>query len=164
MVWNPLFGRLPLSSKASCVERRASWNRVLHAHPRLLSRVWPFLVILWTLTLAVSNAPWLTVTVFWVAVGSGILLWARRDFRKDLSDILRGYESARYRNEAEVFEIQAKSFVEFEEVEDEGAYYAFEIGADRIVFVTGQEFYPGPKYSVSRLRAGLHPQRAGRPC
>ena len=86
------------------------------------------------------------MTVFWGAVGSGIILWARRDFRKDLGAILHRHKSARNRNEAEVFEIQSKSFVEFEEVEDESACYAFEIGGDRIVFVTDQEFYPGPRF------------------
>ncbi len=45
-----------------------------------------------------------------------------------------------------MFQIEATSFTEFEEVEDEGACYAFEIDWDRTVFVVGQQFYAGPKF------------------
>ncbi len=105
--------------------------------------------ILWVLTLALSDSPWLIVTAFWILLGSGITLWVRRDLRKDLgylAEMRRGYESAYARNEAEVFPIRARSFVEFEEVEDEGACYAFEIEDDRLVFVVGQEFYPKAEF------------------
>jgi hypothetical protein len=36
--------------------------------------------------------------------------------------------------------------VELEEVEDEGASYAFDLGDGRVAFVSGQEFYPGPNF------------------
>ena len=36
--------------------------------------------------------------------------------------------------------------VEFQEIEDEGACYAFQVEQDKIVFVTGQDFYSGPKF------------------
>jgi len=39
--------------------------------------------------------------------------------------------------------------VEFEEIEDEGACYAFQLPDDEIVFVTGQEFYPDPRFPNS---------------
>ncbi len=38
--------------------------------------------------------------------------------------------------------------VVFEEQEDEGARYAFQVG-DRIVFVAGQDFYPSAKFPNS---------------
>jgi hypothetical protein len=39
--------------------------------------------------------------------------------------------------------------VEFQEREDEGACYAFQLGNRRIVFVAGQEFYPSPTFPNS---------------
>lgn len=104
---------------------------------------------LWLVTLFASNVSWLIVTSFWVVVGVGILLWVRHDLRKDFGafrDMQRGYESALRRNEAEVFEVRATAFAEFEEVEDEGAYYAFQLDGGRLVFVAGQEFYPQAKF------------------
>ncbi|HSF15896.1 MAG TPA: hypothetical protein VLK65_10130 [Vicinamibacteria bacterium] len=105
--------------------------------------------MLWALTLMASQAPWLLITLFWILVGGGILFWVRRDLGKDLaqfSNMGRALESALRRNEAEVFLIKAKSFVELEELEDEGACYAFDIDEGRIVFVVGQEFYPEAKF------------------
>ncbi|HXV59808.1 MAG TPA: hypothetical protein VEK15_03875 [Vicinamibacteria bacterium] len=107
------------------------------------------IAILWALTLMASEAPWPSITLFWILVGGSILLWVRRDMRKDLthlSDKALSFESALRRNEAEAFHIKAKSFVEFEEIEDEGACYAFDIDEGRIVFVVGQEFYPEAKF------------------
>ena len=63
-----------------------------------------------------------------------------------LRAMLRGFESARRRDAAEVFEVRSSAFAELEEIEDEGACYAFQIGDDRLVFVAGQEFYPQAKF------------------
>src|SRR5579871_3904205 len=41
---------------------------------------------------------------------------------------------------ARVYEVRAQAFVSFEKVENEGAYYAFDLGDGRLVFVTGEEF------------------------
>ncbi len=121
----------------------------LRRGPKVLIPGVVVLVILWALTLIVSGSSWLIVTFFWIVVGAGILVWVRHDLQKDFGvfrDLLGEYESARRRNEAEVFEVKARAFAEFEEVEDEGACYAFEIGGNRLVFVLGQEFYPQAKF------------------
>jgi hypothetical protein len=121
----------------------------LRRGPKILVPGAAVLVILWALTLIVSGSSWLIVTSFWIVVGAGILVWVRHDLKKDLGvfrNLLREYESARRRNEAQVFEVKARAFAEFEEVEDEGACYAFEIGGNRLVFVLGQEFYPQAKF------------------
>jgi hypothetical protein len=55
-------------------------------------------------------------------------------------------ESALRRDEAESFDIAADAYAEFEEVEDEGACYAFDLGDGRIVFLTGQQFYPSSRF------------------
>jgi hypothetical protein len=105
--------------------------------------------VLWLLTILASDAPWIVVTAFWIVVGGGIALWVRRDMRAhaaQFDDIVAGLRSALVANVAEVFDVRAKAFVEFEEVEDEGACYAFEIDGPRLVFVTGQEFYAGARF------------------
>lgn len=105
--------------------------------------------ILWILTLVASDVPWPIVTSFWIVVGAGLYLWVRRDLLKDLDvlrDMLRGYESARRRDQAEVFEVRSSAFAELEEVEDEGACYVFQIDDDRLVSVAGQEFYPQARF------------------
>ena len=55
-------------------------------------------------------------------------------------------ESALRRNEAHSFDIEAVAYAELEEWEDEGACWAFDLGDGRIVFLTGQEFYPSARF------------------
>jgi hypothetical protein len=96
-----------------------------------------------------SDAPWVIVTVFWAVVGTGITLWVRRDLSREVgqfSAMAKRLESATRRNEADVYDIRASAYVEFEEVEDEGACYAFDVGGGRIAFISGQEFYAGSKF------------------
>ena len=117
--------------------------------PRTLALGVAVIAILWALTVIASDTPWPIVTLFWVLVGAAILLWVRRGLHHDLGrlrDMSRRYRSALRRNEGEVFRIQAKSFAEFEEVEDEGACYAFQLDGDRLAFVVGQGFYPRARF------------------
>jgi hypothetical protein len=107
------------------------------------------ILVLWLLTLVASDASWPIVTAFWLVVGSGITLWVRRDIRKDavhLEEMAGRLESSLRGNLADVYEIRANSFVEFQEIEDEGACYAFELDGNRFVFITGQEFYAGARF------------------
>jgi hypothetical protein len=106
-------------------------------------------VVLWLVTILVADAPWLVITAFWLVVGAVLALWVARDARKDavqLQSMVQGLQSALNRNSADVYDVQAKSFVEFEEIEDEGAAYAFELEDGRVLFISGQEFYPGAKF------------------
>jgi hypothetical protein len=105
--------------------------------------------LLWLWTILASDAPRLVVTGFWLAIGAGIALWARREMRThagQLDDMARGLESALTRNEADVYEIHATSFAALEEVEDEGACYAFQLEGDELVFIVGQEFYEAARF------------------
>ena len=107
------------------------------------------IVVLWALTLALSDASSIVATVFWGVAGAAILLWVHFDTRKDLAyfrEMLREHRSALARNQAQVFDIRSRAFVEFEEVEDEGACYAFEIDGPLLVFVSGQQFYPSARF------------------
>jgi hypothetical protein len=107
------------------------------------------ILVLWIWTILASDAPWLVVTIFWIVVGGFITLWVRRDMRAhggQLEGMAQRLEAALKRNEADVYDIRAKAFVEFEEIEDEGACYAFDIGDNQLVFVTGQEFYESARF------------------
>ena len=106
-------------------------------------------VVLWLVTILVADAPRLVITAFWLIVGTVLALWVARDARKEaaeLQSMAQGLQSALRRNAADVYEVQARSFVEFEEIEDEGAAYAFELQDGRVLFISGQEFYPGAKF------------------
>lgn len=107
------------------------------------------ILVLWLWTILASDAPWLVVTVFWLVVGCGITFWVGRDMRKQagqLEGMTRGLESALRRDATDVYDIRSKSFAELEEVEDEGACYAFELEDNRVVFIAGQEFYEGARF------------------
>jgi hypothetical protein len=106
-------------------------------------------LVLWILTVLASDAPVAVVTAVWLIVGGGITLWVRRDLRADAGQAaatIRGLESALRRNAADVFDVRARSFAEFEEIEDEGACYAFELEGGHLVFIAGQEFYGGARF------------------
>lgn len=106
-------------------------------------------LVLWLSTILASDAPWAIVTGFWLVVGVVLGVWVRRDMAKPAGQfgrIVSRLESALRRNEANVYDIRAASFAELEEIEDEGACYAFELEADRLVFVAGQEFYGGARF------------------
>ena len=107
------------------------------------------IVVLWLVTILVADAPWYVITAFWFVAGAVLALWSARDAKKDAADLesrAQGLQSALRRNAADVYDVQAKDFVEFEEIEDEGASYAFELEDGRALFISGQEFYPGAKF------------------
>jgi hypothetical protein len=144
--------RRPLTT----TERRLIRSKIhrLTARGRRASRValpisGGVVLLLWLWTVLASDASWLAITLFWFVVGGAIALWMHRDMRVHaghFGTMARNLESALRRNAADVYDIHARSFVAFEETEDEGAYYAFELEGDRLVFVTGQEFYESARF------------------
>ena len=103
------------------------------------------IAVLWIWTLLTSDAPRPVITAFWLIIGGGIVFWVRRDmdtYSAQLRSMAAELESALRRNTAEVYEIRAGAFAELEEIEDEGACYAFELDGERLAFICGQEFYP----------------------
>jgi hypothetical protein len=148
---------IPLRRPLSIAERRLIRSKIggSDRRQRTVSKRVPvaalgIILLLWLATLLASDAPWAVITVFWLIVGAVIGLWLRHDQRKDdrhVREWAQGLESALRRNEAEVFDIRARAFVELEEFEDEGACYAFELDEGRrVVFVSGQEFYEAARF------------------
>ena len=88
---------------------------------------------LWAVTLVVSNAPLWIVTVFWLAVGFGLTIWHLLELRS--APYVEGVKSALRRSEADVYDVHATDFIRFEEIDDEGSRYAFELANGRIAFI-----------------------------
>jgi hypothetical protein len=106
-------------------------------------------VVLWVATLLASDAPPLVITAFWLVCGGGLAFWMRRDAGRDarsFEGMAAGLQSALKMNTADVYDVKARAFAEFEEVEDEGACYAFELSGNRLVFIVGQEFYESARF------------------
>jgi hypothetical protein len=104
---------------------------------------------LWLATLLASDAPWLVITAFWLAAGGAIAFWAHRDVARhgrEVQAMVQGLESALRRDTADAYDVRASAFAEFEEIEDEGACYAFEMEGGRLAFISGQEFYEASRF------------------
>jgi hypothetical protein len=82
----------------------------------------------------------------WFAICAAIGSWTLIRSRRHLGAQIERLERALRRNEAREFSIQSSEMVEFEELEDEGACYAFQLNEGRIVFVRGQEYYPSARF------------------
>lgn len=105
--------------------------------------------VLWSTTLMLSNAPAAVITGFWVLVGGAITFWVYREQRRDLLGAVLNrerLESALRRGEADIYDFRCRAFVQFDELEDEGACYAFELEDGRLAFLCGQEFYPRARF------------------
>ena len=64
---------------------------------------------------------------------------------------LAKFEKAVASSHAVVVQVQSKRVVVFEEKEDEGACYAFQLRNGRIRFVTGQDYYDSGSFPCSRF-------------
>jgi hypothetical protein len=109
---------------------------------------------LWFLTLLASryssqHMPWWIITLFWIVVGGAISLWIYIPERKKLGLELTRFEEAARRCKAVVVQVRSDRVVEFEEAEDEGACYAFQLPESRIRFVDGQDYYASARFPNS---------------
>ena len=103
------------------------------------------------LTLLLSDASRGVILAFWLALAVLFSLWIGLPGRTGPRRQAALLEAALRHNRARVFRVQSTRVVEFEEIEDEGACFAFDVGdgspaeasakAGRALFVLGQEFY-----------------------
>jgi hypothetical protein len=93
------------------------------------------------LTLLASDAPRPLIIFFWAVLAALFTLWIGVPGRAGRRRQAATLEAALRHDRGRVFRVQSSRLVEFEELEDEGACYAFDIGEGRILFVQGQEFY-----------------------
>jgi len=145
--------RALLESRAAALDtghRRGPWQS--------LAVAFAVGAVLCAATLAASDAPAAVIVPFWAAVMTMIGLWvgleSRRGFRRQAGYLRDGLRS----NKARVLRVQSAQVVEFEEVEDEGACYAFQVTGDQMLFVCGQAYYadetfPNDDFSIVEVLA-----------
>ncbi|HZM00640.1 MAG TPA: hypothetical protein VFD43_10350, partial [Planctomycetota bacterium] len=118
--------------------------------------------ILCALTLLAADEPWYVVVPIWLGLSLALAVWVLVDGRKGFRKSLGRLESALARNEARVVRIAAEQMVELEEVEDEGACYAFQVEPERMMFVTGQAFYRSGRFPNSDFSIATVLDESGR--
>lgn len=116
------------------------------AYSRAFVVSFPIACILAVLTARASNAPWQVIVLFWLLIGTLIASWVALEERKKYVKQVKSVEQAINKGEAEVVRIKSKEMVEFKEIEDEGAGYAFQVDEEHILFISGQDYYPSKKF------------------
>jgi hypothetical protein len=97
------------------------------------------------------------ILLFWSVIGALIAVPAFIQERRKVSQRLKAYDFALAANKAEELRVQSAKMWEFEEQDDEGACYAFELTSGGVVFVVGQDFYasarfPNTDFSIVEIR------------
>lgn len=105
---------------------------------------------LWALTMVATNGRgWLPATAFWLGLAVVMYVWNYFSEKPKYTAVVRRFEDALRRNEVHEIRIQSNAFAELEEIEDEGACFAFQLDDHRIVFVSGQDYYPSARFPNS---------------
>jgi hypothetical protein len=112
--------------------------------------------VLMLLTLWLSDAPATVIVGFWAVMTVVFTLWIGLPSRRLMRGQVPILEDALTANRAREIRLTSNRVVEFEEVEDEGACYAFDGDGSSSIFVTGQEFYedddfPNSDFSMIEL-------------
>jgi hypothetical protein len=118
--------------------------------------------VLMLLTLWLSDAPAVVIVGFWAVMTVLFTLWTGMPWRRLMRGQIPILEDALTANRAREVRLRSNRVVEFEEVEDEGACYAFDRGyafdrdGSSAIFITGQEFYedddfPNSDFSMIEL-------------
>jgi hypothetical protein len=122
-------------------------------HQRYRARIAVISLGLWAggsaLTLVADKTlPSWIIIVVWAVIASLMAAWLLLEDRSKRSSRTRAFADALRHNQAHVTRIRSDQMVAFEELEDEGACFAFQV-EERIVFIAGQEFYPSAKFPNS---------------
>lgn len=119
------------SLRAECIR---SWRRLLVIALGLCA-------VMTAVTALAGNASWATAFMFWSAVILLIGAWIWREEVSRRRTRVRRFESALRDGEVRELRVHAVAVAEFEEAEDEGASYAFDLGNGTVLFISGQDFY-----------------------
>lgn len=112
--------------------------------------------VLMVLTLLASDAPVIAVVGFWVVMMAVFTVWLGMPGRRLMLEQVQILQDALHGNRARERRLQSDRVVEFEEVDDEGACYAFDHDGVSSIFVIGQEFdeaddFPNSDFSMIEL-------------
>jgi hypothetical protein len=102
--------------------------------------------VLAVLTLVFSDAPRVVIVGFWLVLAILFTVWIGVPGRADIRRQHALLTAALQHDRGRVFRVQSHRVVEFEEIEDEGACFAFNIDEGRVLFVLGQEFYADDEF------------------
>ena len=108
--------------------------------------------ILWGFTaLAEKGSHLLATAIFWLVLTMPMLLWAYISASSDVKAAVSQIQNALVRNEVRVIQIKSHEMLDFEEGEDEGACYAFQLDNDNneVVFISGQDYYRSSRFPNS---------------
>jgi|SRR5579864_1233544 len=102
--------------------------------------------VFWGLTVLADKRSLLPATIFWLLVLPPLLWWAYLSARRDIRSSIHRLQSAFLKNEVRELRVEAKELVEFAELEDEGACYAFQVESDKVLFIVGQDYYSSARF------------------
>jgi len=97
--------------------------------------------VLGLLTFAGSDMPVWIIAVFWSVLAITFTVWTGVPWHRTMRRQVASLDDAMRARRARTTRIQSSRVVEFEEEEDEGACYAFELDETTCIFIVGQEFY-----------------------
>lgn len=103
-------------------------------------------VIFSAVTILASDVPARLILPIWFVVMALIGAWIAVEDRLRNRRLVKRLRDTLNAGRAREVRIIASAVIEFEEQEDEGACYAFQIADERIVFIAGQDFYPSAKF------------------
>jgi len=142
----PLNDKEKRALKLRFASLRAQWTRFRR---RVLAVLLGLCVLMTPVTAKSGTLSWKYAFLFWSAFSIliGIWIWIEEGVRHRKR--LRQIESALRGGEVREVRVEASAVAEFEEEEDEGACYAFDVGGGLILFISGQEFYPSRNFPNS---------------
>ena len=115
---------------------------------RMLVAMAAVILPLWVLTVLTSKL-FVLPTLVWLSVAVLIGFWSARDARKSFVARVVPLENALAANRVEEIRVAAADMVEFEEIGDLGACYAFQVEPDKILIVQGQDYYATRRFPNS---------------
>lgn len=141
----------------------AAERRLVGCHARFLrrqrARHWPAVLasgglvvgLLWSATVALSDAPVWVVSTFWAVVGLGLVAWVGRDLARPPESRIAELERALERGMVSVLRIDCARYAEIEEYEDEGPCLVLEQPDGTLTFLSGQDVYPTPRFPSTEI-------------
>lgn len=93
----------------------------------------------------------LLAAALYFAVGPGV---SGKSFIRERRR-LKEYDLLRVRNEVTVFEVRSSRYYFFDEEEDEGVFYLFEVAPDELLFFGGQDYYPTRQFPSNEFEIVL---------
>ena len=100
-------------------------------------------------TFSKQKVSWWLITLFWLALAAVLAAWSYIPEQRRLSTELAKFEDALQTVRVIDVHVRSTRMVEFQEIEDEGACYAFQLDDGTIRFIRGQDYYASARFPNS---------------